>query len=170
MKILSWVLTALGGVGTLAVKIMQKMEFYLDDKNSYLWFGRGSWDNYGDIYKTVDALSSVFAGVLVLGILLALITYLKNAKSKGKNIDIEATLKGIKDKAQSLVKAGAVAIGKVTYCEACGKEVAQGDNYCRHCNASLAKDTQSQALFCSSCGSELLEQANFCGKCGQKIN
>jgi len=177
-KALAWLLTILGGLGVIAAKIVQGTEWYYNDKMWYLWSG-----DDGYIHRITDASLYIFVAILVLGILFLVLNYIK-ANGTIKPADVANVAQNVagelKGKVQSVVKTGAVAMGKVSFCKFCGKEVSPHDNYCRHCNGDLQAKTNDSAsdisstenaeekMYCTSCGNAVSCGSTFCNKCGTK--
>ena len=60
------------------------------------------------------------------------------------------------------------------FCPRCGKEVEEGDKFCRYCGAPIEhiKETEVTEVgkrFCPRCGKEVEEGDKFCSSCGARI-
>jgi len=164
MKKLGWLFTILGGIGNIAARIIKDTEWYLDDKIYYNWNGDGGW-----IFKSVNWSVYLFTALLVLGILFVVLSYIKHYGGKINTANVAGDIKG---KVQNVVKTGAIAIGKIAFCDVCGKEIAPNDTFCRHCSSKITKAVmpiQQHTSVCQSCDNPISDEAVFCEKCGKEI-
>ena len=53
--------------------------------------------------------------------------------------------------------------GTLTFCNRCGKELNETDEFCSKCGAQHGTTSKK---FCTACGTELDPEAGFCAKCG----
>lgn len=56
-------------------------------------------------------------------------------------------------------------------CTNCGREVNEGENFCRGCGVEVAQLTEViEKKFCASCGKLIAANAQFCNNCGHQVS
>lgn len=157
MKAFGWILTIIGGIGTIVSQIAyMEAEGDYSNRFSSAWYGTASNMSYAETARLICIV------ILILGVLFLIIGYATGAKQQ-----TTPTRQMYNGTFYGAPPAARVFDATQVKCPACKNIVDGRFAFCGKCGNSLQAAQRAES-FCAKCGQKIGSNQSFCPYCGTK--